>query len=1067
MHNFRNCKFLENCKSYMHATSILQAPGRRPSLICNLSLQALIAAIALSLGLSGCGGISVHGATSSTSTVATLSVTPASVDFGSVDIGSSVYQSVAISNSSSSPVQISQLSISDPSFSIEGAGSLPLNVASASTVNLLLKYSPTAETDSSASLSISTNATADQVTQVKLHGKGIKQGAAVITTLSAFSCQSASMTGAGSDTCTIALSGSAPTGGLSIALSGSSSAVTLPASVVVPAGASSATFSATVSAVTSVQSVTLTASANSTTKTFALQLNAYVPTLSVSTSSLSFGNVSLNAAATNSVTLSSTGTAPVTISAATVSGTGFSVSGATFPTTLNAGQSIVLAVQFNPTAAGAVTGQLGITSNSYTNPTTTVSLSGTGMSVAPSLNALSCQNASMTGAGSDTCTVTLSGAAPTGGMSVSLASGSSAVVVPASVTVAAAATSATFSATISAVTSAQSVTLTASANSTTKTFALQLNAYVPTLSVSTGSLSFGNVSLNTSATNSVTLSSTGTAPVTINAATVTGTGFSVSGATFPATLNAGQSLVLTVQFNPTTAGSVTGQLSITSTSSTNPTATISLSGTGTTVTPSLSSLYCQNASMTGAGSDACTVTLSGSAPTGGMSVALSDSSSAVTLPASVVVPAGASSATFSATVSAVTSAQSVTLTASANSTTKTFALQLNAYVPTLSVSASSLSFGNVSLNTTVTKSVTLNSTGTAPVTINAAAVTGTGFAVSGATFPATLNAGQSLVLTVQFNPTAAGSVTGQLSITSNSSANPTASVSLSGTGTSVAPTVSAVYCNNSSMTGAGTDACTVTLSGSAPTGGSSVSLSSNNSAVVVPASVTVPAAATSVAFSATVTAVSTAQSVTITAATGGTSMGFSLQLNAAVPTLSINATSIAFGSVIVNSATTQTITLTSTGTAAVTVSAATVSGTGFSITSGTTPVTLNPGQSANITLQFVPTTVGSASGQLTITSNSSANPTAVIALSGTGAPHHVDLSWSAPSSSSNPISGYNVYRAPSGTTSFQVVNSSLDAQTAYSDSTVQSGKAYTYYVTSVDSTSAESAPSNTTTVSIP
>ena len=865
MHNFRNCKFLENCKSYMHATSILQAPGRRPSLICNLSLQALIAAIALSLGLSGCGGISVHGATSSTSTVATLSVTPASVDFGSVDIGSSVYQSVAISNSSSSPVQISQLSISDPSFSIEGAGSLPLNVASASTVNLLLKYSPTAETDSSASLSISTNATADQVTQVKLHGKGIKQGAAVITTLSAFSCQSASMTGAGSDTCTIALSGSAPTGGLSIALSGSSSAVTLPASVVVPAGASSATFSATVSAVTSVQSVTLTASANSTTKTFALQLNAYVPTLSVSTSSLSFGNVSLNAAATNSVTLSSTGTAPVTISAATVSGTGFSVSGATFPTTLNAGQSIVLAVQFNPTAAGAVTGQLGITSNSYTNPTTTVSLSGTGMSVAPSLNALSCQNASMTGAGSDTCTVTLSGAAPTGGMSVSLASGSSAVVVPASVTVAAAATS----------------------------------------------------------------------------------------------------------------------------------------------------------------------------------------------------------ATFSATISAVTSAQSVTLTASANSTTKTFALQLNAYVPTLSVNASSLSFGNVSLNTTVTKSVTLNSTGTAPVTINAAAVTGTGFAVSGATFPATLNAGQSLVLTVQFNPTAAGSVTGQLSITSNSSANPTASVSLSGTGTSVAPTVSAVYCNNSSMTGAGTDACTVTLSGSAPTGGSSVSLSSNNSAVVVPASVTVPAAATSVAFSATVTAVSTAQSVTITAATGGTSMGFSLQLNAAVPTLSINATSIAFGSVIVNSATTQTITLTSTGTAAVTVSAATVSGTGFSITSGTTPVTLNPGQSANITLQFVPTTVGSASGQLTITSNSSANPTAVIALSGTGAPHHVDLSWSAPSSSSNPISGYNVYRAPSGTTSFQVVNSSLDAQTAYSDSTVQSGKAYTYYVTSVDSTSAESAPSNTTTVSIP
>jgi fibronectin type 3 domain-containing protein len=78
----------------------------------------------------------------------------------------------------------------------------------------------------------------------------------------------------------------------------------------------------------------------------------------------------------------------------------------------------------------------------------------------------------------------------------------------------------------------------------------------------------------------------------------------------------------------------------------------------------------------------------------------------------------------------------------------------------------------------------------------------------------------------------------------------------------------------------------------------------------------------------------------------------------------------------------------------------------------------------------------------------------------------VDLSWVAPTGSSDPISGYNVYRAASGTTSFALVTS-MDYQTAYTDSGVQSGQSYNYYVTSVDSAGVESAPSNTTTAAIP
>ncbi len=78
----------------------------------------------------------------------------------------------------------------------------------------------------------------------------------------------------------------------------------------------------------------------------------------------------------------------------------------------------------------------------------------------------------------------------------------------------------------------------------------------------------------------------------------------------------------------------------------------------------------------------------------------------------------------------------------------------------------------------------------------------------------------------------------------------------------------------------------------------------------------------------------------------------------------------------------------------------------------------------------------------------------------------MDLTWSAPSGSSDPIAGYKVYRAPGGTSSFAVVDS-MDTQAAYTDSGVQGGQSYSYYVTSLDSSGVESSPSNTTTVTVP
>jgi hypothetical protein len=292
--------------------------------------------------------------------------------------------------------------------------------------------------------------------------------------------------------------------------------------------------------------------------------------------------------------------------------------------------------------------------------------------------------------------------------------------------------------------------------------------------------------------------------------------------------------------------------------------------------------------------------------------------------------------------------------------------------PQLTLSTSSLSFGSETVNTAKALSVTLTSSGTSAVTVSSAAITGAGFTIVAQSFPVTLNPNQSVTLQVQFAPTATGAVTGQLSISSNSTTGGTAAVALSGTGT------------------------------------------------------------------------------------------------AANPQLTISASSLSFGSLTVNTASTLSVTLTSSGTSAVTVSSAAITGAGFTIVGGSFPVTLNPTQTLALQVQFDPTTAGAVTGQLAISSNSTTGGTADVALSGTGTAvaHSVDLSWTAPSSSADPVAGYNIYRAISGG-SLALVNSSPDSSVTYVDSTVVSGTTYNYVVKSVDSSGLESVASNEITVAIP
>jgi Abnormal spindle-like microcephaly-assoc'd, ASPM-SPD-2-Hydin len=228
-------------------------------------------------------------------------------------------------------------------------------------------------------------------------------------------------------------------------------------------------------------------------------------------------------------------------------------------------------------------------------------------------------------------------------------------------------------------------------------------------------------------------------------------------------------------------------------------------------------------------------------------------------------------------------------------------------------------------------------------------------------------------------------------------------------------------------------------------------------------------------FAPGVAGVATGQlAINSNSATGGTALvalsgtGTAVSSQQASPQLTLSAASVSFGSVAVNTAATQSLMLTSSGTAPVTVSSATIAGAGFTIVGGSFPVTVNPSQTLALQVRFDPATAGALTGQLTINSNSTTGGTALVALSGTGTAvaHEVDLSWSAPTSSPDPVAGYNIYRATGGG-AYVRMNSSPDATVAYVDSTVTSGGAYSYQVKSVDASGVESVASNLFTVTIP
>jgi hypothetical protein len=184
---------------------------------------------------------------------------------------------------------------------------------------------------------------------------------------------------------------------------------------------------------------------------------------------------------------------------------------------------------------------------------------------------------------------------------------------------------------------------------------------------------------------------------------------------------------------------------------------------------------------------------------------------------------------------------------------------------------------------------------------------------------------------------------------------------------------------------------------------------------------------------------------------------------------------INFGSHTVNSQVAQSVTLQNTGNVRLTVNSINASNPNYFVGGFTPGVTLAPDQRLEFQVWFHPTTKGTSSATMTVSSPALPAPVK-LAVSGTAAAttppvstpstpaHSVTLDWNASTSS---VSGYHVYRGGTSGGPYTRITSSPVSTLNYKDSSVQGGSNYFYVVTAIASDGTESAYSNEVPAEVP
>jgi Putative Ig domain len=297
------------------------------------------------------------------------------------------------------------------------------------------------------------------------------------------------------------------------------------------------------------------------------------------------------------------------------------------------------------------------------------------------------------------------------------------------------------------------------------------------------------------------------------------------------------------------------------------------------------------------------ITLSGNAPSGGVTVNTSSSNQSVMpIPASVPVAAGSDSGQVEFTAGNVTTPTAAKFTATLGSSSMSVTITVEP-VPTPTLSSVNLLPGVAASNSSVTVEPDLNN----PAPSGGVTVSLSSSNPSAAPVPASvvIPAGQYLANV----GITTGTVTAVTDVTITATL-PTGSVTNT-LQVDPPPTVTSVSLNPAATTGTSGSSGTVQLSEPAPGAGATITLSSSNPSVAsVPSSVTASSDQTSANFTVSTADVTTSTTVTITATLGSSTASATLTVNPVPATIpALQSVAISPGSVSGGGTATATATL--------------------------------------------------------------------------------------------------------------------------------------------------------------
>jgi hypothetical protein len=392
-----------------------------------LAALALLAAIAVSCGLSACAGYtSAANTVSQDPKTGVLSASSGSVSFGNTAVGSTATLTASLTNTGLAAVNISQATISGTGFTVMGASPAG-SVGVGQSVTVTIQFAPQTTGAASGMFTVTSDAS-NSPASVALTGMGTQPGISVAPPSLSFGSVNVGSSASQNVTVTNASSGIITVSGVTSTGAGITVNGVFPQTLNAGANATfEVQFAPAVTGNVS-GSVSIANTAPGSPTILAVSGTGAQAQIAVTPSSVNFGNVATGDTNSQPIQISNGGTATLTISQVTMTGggNGFGTILST-PLAIQPGKSASFNATLTPSSTGTFSGSISLVSNAPNSPLT-INLTGAGVVATRTLGASTSslsfgnvndgtkasQNVTLTNTGNSNVTISSVGATGTG-----------------------------------------------------------------------------------------------------------------------------------------------------------------------------------------------------------------------------------------------------------------------------------------------------------------------------------------------------------------------------------------------------------------------------------------------------------------------------------------------------------------------------------------------------------------------------------------------------------------------------------------------------------------------------